>query len=73
VRVGLPRPGRWEVVLDTSGFDEIGTPSQAGVVLDAQAEPWNDQPYSVTVRVARLSAVYLVPVDEPGTASGPPA
>ena len=73
VRVGLPRPGRWEVVLDTSGFDENSTPSQAGVVLDAQAEPWNDQPYSVTVRVARLSAVYLAPVDEPGVVTGPPA
>ena len=30
VRVGVPRPGRWEVVLDTSGFDEASSPSQAG-------------------------------------------
>ena len=30
VRIGVPRPGRWEVVLDTSGFDETGSPSQAG-------------------------------------------
>jgi 1,4-alpha-glucan branching enzyme len=62
VRVGVPRPGRWEVVLDTSGYDELGTPSQADAVLEAEAAPWNDQPWSVTVRVARLSAVYLAPV-----------
>ncbi|KRE61312.1 1,4-alpha-glucan branching protein GlgB [Nostocoides sp. Soil756] len=65
VRVGVPRSGRWEVVLDTSGYDEASSPSQAGAVLEAEATPWNDQPYSVTVRVARLSTVYLAPV--PGT------
>ena len=62
VRVGVPRPGRWEVVLDTSGFDEASTPSQAGAVLEAEASPWHDQPYSVTVRVAALATLYLAPV-----------
>ncbi len=66
VRVGVPRSGRWEVVLDTSGFDEASTPSQAGAVLEAEHLPWNDQPFSVTVRVARLSAVYLAPGAETG-------
>jgi 1,4-alpha-glucan branching enzyme len=66
VRVGVPRSGRWEVILDTSGFDEASTPSQAGAVLEAEHLPWNDQPFSVTVRVARLSAVYLAPLGEVG-------
>jgi 1,4-alpha-glucan branching enzyme len=70
VRVGVPRSGRWEVVLDTSGFDEAGTPSQAGAVLESEPLPWNDQPYSVTVRVARLSAVYLAPLAEAGQVAG---
>jgi 1,4-alpha-glucan branching enzyme len=61
VRVGVPRSGRWEVVLDTSGFDEASTPSQAGQVLEAEASPWHDQPYSVTVRVAALATLYLAP------------
>lgn len=65
VRLGVPRSGDWEVVLDTSGYDEAGSPSQGGVVLTAEPTPWNDQPWSVTVRVARLSTVYLAPV--PGT------
>ncbi|GIL36155.1 1,4-alpha-glucan branching protein GlgB [Phycicoccus sp. DTK01] len=65
VRLGVPRSGDWEVVLDTSGYDEAGSPSQGGVVVSAEPTPWNDQPWSVTVRVARLSTVYLAPV--PGT------
>ena len=69
IRIGLPRGGRWRVALDTSGFDEFSSPSQADRVLDAEAEPWHGQPYSVTVRLAALSALYLVPVDEP-TVSG---
>ena len=61
IRVGVPRPGRWRVVLDTSGFDAVGSASQADVVLTAQDQPWQGQPYSVTVRVDRLSAVFLAP------------
>jgi 1,4-alpha-glucan branching enzyme len=64
VRVGVPRGGRWEVVLDTSGFDEASSPSTAGTVLEAEHTPWHDQPYSVTVRLARLAAIYLAPAPE---------
>jgi 1,4-alpha-glucan branching enzyme len=64
VRVGVPRPGRWEVLLDTSGFDELSSPSQAGIVHEAEALPWHDQQWSVTVRVARLSTLYLAPLGE---------
>ena len=70
VRLGVPRPGRWEVLLDTSGFDESSTPSQAGAALEAEPTPWNDQQWSVTVRVARLSALYLAPVAAGAVASG---
>jgi len=49
-------------VLDTSGFDEGSSPSQAGAVLEAEASPWHDQPYSVTVRVAALATLYLAPL-----------
>jgi 1,4-alpha-glucan branching enzyme len=63
LRLGVPRGGEWRVVLDTSGYDELGTPSQAGVVLTAQEQPAHNQPFSVEVRVAPLSTVYLAPVD----------
>ena len=65
VRVGVPRPGRWRVILDTSGFDAAGTPSQADNVMIAEGGGWNNQPWFVTVRVAELSAVYLAPDIEP--------
>jgi 1,4-alpha-glucan branching enzyme len=64
MRVGLPRPGDWRVILDTSGYDEFGTPSQADVVLTAEPRPWDNQPYSVQVRAAKLSALWLAPVEQ---------
>ncbi|WP_404381508.1 1,4-alpha-glucan branching protein GlgB [Knoellia locipacati] len=62
LRVGVPSGGQWRVVLDTSGYDQHGTPSQADLVLDAVEEPWNNQPFHVVVRLAGLTAVYLAPV-----------
>lgn len=63
LRIGLPRPGRWEVVLDTAGYDAAGSPSTAGTVLEAQEVPWNRQPWSAEIRLSRLSTVYLRPID----------
>ena len=62
LRVGVPSGGQWRVVLDTSGYDQHGTPSQADLVLDAVEEPWNNQPFHVVVRLAGLTALYLAPV-----------
>ena len=64
-------PGRaeWKVILDTSGYDEFSTPSQADVVLEAQEQPWDNQPYSVEVRVAALSAVWLAPAGQSAPAT----
>src|SRR5690606_33864730 len=64
MRIGVPRAGSWRVALDTSGFDEFFSASQADVVLEAEEEPWHSQPFSVVVRVAPLSAVFLVPDGE---------
>ena len=61
VKVGLPRGGAWRVALDTSGYDEFGTASQADRVIEAEEVPWHGQPYSLDVRVAALSAIFLVP------------
>ncbi|MDR6862127.1 1,4-alpha-glucan branching protein GlgB [Phycicoccus sp. 3266] len=71
LRLGVPRAGRWRVVLDTSGFDEFGTASQAGVELEAQDVPADGQPYSVEVTVAKLSAVYLAPIEEDEEVAAP--
>ncbi|MFX4285389.1 1,4-alpha-glucan branching protein GlgB [Janibacter sp. G349] len=68
LRIGLPKGGRWEVALDTCGYDGAGSPSQAGVVVTAQEWPWQGQPWSAEVHVAALGAVYLTPVAEVGQA-----
>ena len=44
-----------------AGSTRPAAPSQAGAVLEAEASPWHDQPYSVTVRVAALATLYLAP------------
>lgn len=62
LRIGVPRGGSWKVILDTSGFDAVGTASQADIVLEAEDQPWNHQPWSLTVRIAELTALYLAPV-----------
>ncbi|MFW5468891.1 1,4-alpha-glucan branching protein GlgB [Knoellia sp. CPCC 206435] len=64
LRVGVPFGGRWRVLLDTSGYDQHSSPSQADLELDAVEEPWNNQPFHVTVRLAGLTAVYLAPAED---------
>ena len=61
-RLGLPRGGRWRVVLDTAGFHP-DAPSSAGLVLEAESHGWAGQPYAANVTVPRLSTVWLVPED----------
>src|SRR5699024_5526406 len=73
LRNGGPRAGDWKVILDTSGYDEFGTASQAEVVVTAQEHGANGQPFSVEVRVAALSAVYLAPMDQDRLVAGAPA
>lgn len=68
-RIGLPRTGRWRVVLDTAGYHP-GAPSSTGVVVDAADEAWQGQPASATVTVPQLSAVWLIP-DDPSPAPPP--
>ena len=62
-RIGLPRRGRWSVILDTAGY-RPEAPSSAGLVLTADETPWDNQPYAVDLVVPALSTIWLVPFDE---------
>ncbi|TWP36542.1 1,4-alpha-glucan branching protein GlgB [Leekyejoonella antrihumi] len=64
-RVGLPRGGRWREVLNTdaSGYGGSGSGNLGGV--DAEETPSTGQPYSASMVLPALSAVWLVP--EPDT------
>jgi len=62
-RIGVPRGGRWRVVLDTAGYHP-DAPSAAGVLIDADDHGWDGQPWALNVTVPRLSTVWLVPEGE---------
>ena len=59
-RVGLPRPGSWREVLnsDAEGYGGSGVGNFGGV--EAVAEPWHGQPFSATLAVPPLGAVWFV-------------
>ncbi|HVD63674.1 MAG TPA: 1,4-alpha-glucan branching protein GlgB [Lapillicoccus sp.] len=59
-RIGVPRPGGWRVILDTAGY-RPDSPSSAGVVIQAESQSWDNQPYAVNVTVPALSTVWLIP------------
>ena len=60
-RVGLPRGGRWEEVVNTDstkyGGSGVGNPG--GVV--AEGRPWHGQPFSAEVTLPPLGVLWLVP------------
>jgi 1,4-alpha-glucan branching enzyme len=62
-RVGLPRSGVWSEVLNTDagvyGGSNVG--NMGGVEADAQ--PWHDQPFSAAVTVPPLAVVWLSPMN----------
>ncbi len=59
-RIGVPRGGRWRVVMDTAGYHPWA-PSSTGAVLEAEPHPWAGHPAAVNLVVPALSAVWLVP------------
>ncbi|MCW2530404.1 MAG: glgB [Pseudonocardiales bacterium] len=58
-RIGLPRPGRWDEVLNTDAdtYGGSGIGNLGGV--DATEDPYHGQAASAVVRVPPLGAIYL--------------
>jgi 1,4-alpha-glucan branching enzyme len=65
-RLGLPRAGRWREALNTDSGFYGGT--DTGNFGGVEAEPlgWMGQPYSASLSLPPLSALWLVPDDERG-------
>ena len=60
-RVGLPRPGRWNEILNTDALTYGGSGvGNLGSVV-AEAVPWDGQPYSALVTLPPLGAVWFEP------------
>ena len=58
-RLGLPRTGRWEEVLNTDSGDYGGSGVGNLGAVTAEAVEWHGQPASVTLRVPPLGALWL--------------
>lgn len=60
-RIGLPRGGRWDEVLNTDAeeFGGSGTGNLGGV--DALGDPWHGRPASADITLPPLAAIWLRP------------
>ena len=58
-RVGLPKPGRWDEVVNTDAELYFGSGVGNFGGVEAEAKPWHGQPASATLRVPPLGALWL--------------
>ncbi|CAN5248715.1 1,4-alpha-glucan branching protein GlgB [soil metagenome] len=62
-RVGLPRAGRWEVLLNTDATVFAGSGADVGPVLEAEARAWHGEDHSAVLTLPPLGVVWLAPLD----------
>ncbi len=60
-RVGMPTAGIWREVLNTDSERFGGSNVRNASPIEAEAEPWHDQPYSAEVTLPPLGVVWLAP------------
>ena len=73
-RIGLPRTGRWDEVINTDAESYGGSGVGNLGAVEATAESWHGLPASATLRVPPLGAVWLrYAGDSVGEAGGKPA
>jgi len=60
-RVGVPRPGFYREILNTDSKFYGGSDMGNTGGVRAEPIPWNDRPYSVSLRLPALAAMYFKP------------
>jgi 1,4-alpha-glucan branching enzyme len=58
-RIGLPRTGRWDEIVNTDASVYFGSDVGNFGGVDATEEPWHGQPASVSLRVPPLGTLWL--------------
>src|SRR5690606_9480913 len=58
-RLGLPYEGQWAEVVNTDAYEYWGSGVGNMGAVEAVEEPWHGLPYSTTLRVPPLGAVWL--------------
>jgi 1,4-alpha-glucan branching enzyme len=64
-RLGLPRSGRWREAVNTDSGFYGGTDSGNYGGVEAEPLGWMGQPYSATLTLPPLAAMWLVPEEDP--------
>ncbi|MEO3870422.1 1,4-alpha-glucan branching protein GlgB [Nonomuraea sp. B12E4] len=65
-QLGLPYAGRWSEVVNTDAYDYWGSGVGNMGAVEASPNPWHGLPYSTTLRVPPLGAVWLAHEGQPG-------
>jgi len=63
-RLGLPRNASWREVLNTDSTFYGGSDVGNLGVIEPEAVPWHDQPFSAEITLPPLAAIWLVPDEE---------
>jgi 1,4-alpha-glucan branching enzyme len=58
-RVGLPSGGTWREILNTDGTPYWGSGTGNGGAVEAGPHPWNGRPFSASLTLPPLGALYL--------------
>ncbi|WP_116112862.1 1,4-alpha-glucan branching protein GlgB [Austwickia chelonae] len=64
-RIGLPHGGMWREILNTDAGEYGGAGIGNMGQIEAEEIPWHGQPYSATVSMQKLSAVWFEPAGLP--------
>ncbi len=72
-RIGLPRGGVWQELLNTDLTDFAGSGVGNGERITARDEGWHGLPCSVVLTLPPLAVLWLVPAQEPEQPEGPKA
>jgi 1,4-alpha-glucan branching enzyme len=59
-RVGVPNDGVWKTILNTDSAAYSGSEFAGPDVMQAEAKPHNDQPFSIVVTLPPMAGLYLV-------------
>ena len=62
-RIGLPRGGRWEEVLNTDAVEFAGSGVVNGSSIEASDDPWHGLAHSASLRLPPLGVVWLRPAE----------
>lgn len=69
-RVGVPRSGRWEVLVNTDASELGGSGTDVGPIIEACNIAWDNMEHSIEVTLPPLAVVMIAPEEVPNREAG---